>query len=265
MRFSVNLADAMGQYLVTLPSHRLAAVDWDLLRFSRWYGHERPVESLTPPEVARYAGEVLMTGNEIQDHLTVVKAFLGFLKRKGLSKHSLAPHVKLPRAARAVAAHNGAEIAAISMTAAGHQALQQELQGLKDQRGEMAEAIRRAAADKDFSENAPLDAAREAQGKMEARVRELEETLRRAVVIDGSGSGATDTVQVGSAVALEDVASGREVRYILVDSAEADPVAGKLSVASPVGRALVGHHIGDEVEVTAPKGLLRYRIASVGR
>ena len=270
--FSMNLADAMLRYLTTLlsdPPHRRAIVERDLLRFRRWFedghGEGRPIEDLTPPMVAGYPADVPMSSKDIRSHLSNVKAFLGFLKHKRLSEHSLAPHVKLPRFAKAaLPPSNGAQAVAISMTATGHQALQQELQHLKSQRQEMAETIRRAAADKDFSENAPLDAAREAQGKMEARIRELEETLRRAVIIDGSEGSATGNVQVGSTVVLRDVASGNQVRYVLVDSAEADPAAGKLSVASPVGRALVGHYVGDEVEVTVPKGMLRYRIASVG-
>ena len=261
----MNLSDAMSQYLASLAVDRPLSTDRDLLRFGRWYGRERPIESLTPPEVARYAEEALVASGDVLSHLTTVKEFLGFLKRKGLSKHSLAPHVKVPKSAKpALPGSNNGDVNSIQMTGVGHSTLSQELRQLKGQRGDMAETIRLAAADRDFSENAPLDAAREAQGKMEARIRQLEETLRRAVIVDRSRSGSAGDVQVGSLVMLENLTSGKEVRYTLVDSAEADPLSGKLSVASPVGKALVGHYMGDEVEVSAPKGLLKYRIASVG-
>ena len=117
-----------------------------------------------------------------------------------------------------------------------------------------------AAADKDFRENAPLDAAREEQGKIEARIRDLEEEIRRAEVIEGAGGSG---VGVGAAVTLRDLESGKDVTYTIVDTMEADPASFKISVSSPVGAAIAGKAEGVQVSVQTPKGARRYLINKV--
>ena len=148
------------------------------------------------------------------------------------------------------------------MTEEGLLNLREELTSLKDGREEKVEAIRLAAMDKDFRENAPLDAARETHSYAESRIKELEETLRRAVVVNAAASGERG-VHVGSRVTLYDLESDRSVKYTLVDSAEADPAGGKISVVSPVGAAVLGAVVGDEVAVRAPKGERKFRVTSV--
>jgi transcription elongation factor GreA len=147
------------------------------------------------------------------------------------------------------------------MTAEGYAALQQELEALKAQRPLIAEEIRRAALDKDFRENAPLQAAREKQSHLETRIRELESMLRRAVIVDDRGDG--QRVQLGSTVEVRNLNTGATARYTIVGPAEADAKAGKISSASPVGRALLDRREGDEVEVEVPAGPLRLRIERI--
>jgi len=260
----VNLADALNHYLSHNAARSNTYAPQDLYRFGRWVGWERSVAELTPSEVARYGEEMSTPGADFQVHLASVKEFLTFLKRNGMVDHSLAPHIRLSKGTKTALAKTQTEAEPIPMTARGHQVLSEELRVLKGQRGSVAETIRLAAADKDFSENAPLDAAREHQGKVEARIRELEELLRRAVISDGEMASKAGVARVGSTVVLQDL-SGKELRYLLVDSSEADPVNGKISVVSPVGKAIVGHRPGDELEVSAPKGVLRYRVITVGK
>jgi transcription elongation factor GreA len=265
MRSSVKLAEALSHYISTLSSNPNDHANRDLHRFGRWIGWERSVIELAPPEVAQYAEEVVKAGGDVHGHLTPIKEFLAFLKRKGMLAHSLAPHLKIPRASRLAAASFQARAESIPMTPSGHEALTVELRELKGLRVHVAEEIRAAAADKDFKENAPLDAARDKQGKMEARIRELEELLRRAVVIERTDDARSGEAQVGSLVVLKDLSSGKEIRYMLVDSAESDPLRGKISVASPVGKAVVGCSQGDAVEVKVPKGVKSYKVVSVAR
>jgi transcription elongation factor GreA len=102
---------------------------------------------------------------------------------------------------------------------------------------------------------------REAQGQLEARIRELEQTLRNAVVIHESSS--EDVAQIGSTIVLQNISSGSQLTYLLVSAREARPNEGRLSVESPVGKAVVGRRAGDEVEVTAPSGAIRFRVERV--
>jgi transcription elongation factor GreA len=127
----------------------------------------------------------------------------------------------------------------------------------------VAEELRLAMADKDFRENAPLDAARERQGLLEARIRELEATLKQAVIIADASLRSNARVGVGSAVLLRNLKSGVELRYVLVSPSEVNPAEGKISIASPVGKALIERSAGEEVEVAAPAGKIRFRIESV--
>ena len=258
----MTLSEALTQYLASLKSNAASQTQVELHRFIRWSGSERPVEALTPPDVAQYAEEVAAAWGDSSARLKPLKEFLSFLKKREVVAYSLAPHVKIPKTAQRRTIQRRAEDEAIPMTAVGHETLRQELAELKGHRASNAEAIRIAAADKDFKENAPLDAARERQGHMEGRVREIEEMLRRAVVVD-TMRDAAERAQVGSRVVLQDLASGQEVTYTLVDSTEADPLKGKISVASPIGNAVVGRARGDEVAVVVPKGTLRYRVTEV--
>lgn len=256
------MADALTQYLSNSANNVDSYAHQELHRFGRSIGLERTVEALAPPEVANYAEKVVASGGDIHGRLAPLKEFLTFLKKKGLSTHSLAPHVKIPRATARAAAAIKSAFETIEMTETGIQSLRGELGELKASREGIIDAIRIAAADKDFKENAPLDAARETQGKAEGRISEIEEMLRRAIVIQIK-KDPTGAARVGATVVLQDLTSGKSVTYTLVDSTEADPLAGKISVVSPVGSAVVGSKSGEEVTVQAPQGERRYKLSSV--
>lgn len=149
------------------------------------------------------------------------------------------------------------------LTPAGYAKLKAELETLKGpRRREVIEAVKTAREHGDLSENAEYDAAKEEQGKLELRIRQLEEQLARAVIIDRSQIP-EEGVSIGKRVRLLDLAAGEEYAYTLVSPPEADFDAGKISVSSPLGQGLIGHRPGEEVEIRIPAGLRRYRLLEV--
>ncbi|BAE49507.1 transcription elongation factor GreA [Paramagnetospirillum magneticum] len=151
----------------------------------------------------------------------------------------------------------------IPMTPAGLAQLEEELRTLKYvERQAVIRAIAEAREHGDLSENAEYHAARERQSFIEGRVSELEDIISRAQVIDiASLSG--DQVRFGATVTLADEDTDDEVVYTIVGAHEADIKSGRMSVHSPLARALIGKHLGDTVEVTAPGGSKSYEIVDV--
>jgi transcription elongation factor GreA len=144
------------------------------------------------------------------------------------------------------------------MTREGFTRLQQELDQLKrHERPRIIKAIAEARAHGDLSENAEYHAARERQGFIEGRIIELELKVGRAEVIDPPREG--DRITFGSTVRLRGP-DGKELRYQLVGSDEADPATGRISILSPLARTIVGKEVGDEVRVQAPGGAKMYEI-----
>jgi transcription elongation factor GreA len=151
----------------------------------------------------------------------------------------------------------------VPMTVEGYKALETELQRLKSQeRPRIIQAIAEARAHGDLSENAEYHAAKEAQGMNEAKVAELEDKLGRADVIDPTKLSG-DSVKFGATVELVDEDTEEEVTYKLVGDLEADVKSGKVSISSPIARALIGKAVGDSVEVTTPKGSRSYEILKI--
>jgi len=149
------------------------------------------------------------------------------------------------------------------MTKRGHEALQEELKRLKTlERPRIAEAIKRAREHGDISENVEYDAAKESQGMIESRIRQIEDRLARAEIVDTSALS-LERVRFGTTVVLEDIDSGEEVAYTLVGEDEADLDKGLLSVTSPVGRALIGKAVDDEVSVVVPAGTRNYEVREI--
>lgn len=145
------------------------------------------------------------------------------------------------------------------LTRAGAERLRQELQHLKKVvRPRIIEEIAAARAHGDLRENAEYHAAREEQSFLEGRVQALEDRLRRAVVVTDQADG---RVGLGSTVTVE--TGGEATTFTIVGTTEANPAAGRLSAASPVGAALLGHRPGDELEVRTPRGPVRYRVVSI--
>ena len=148
----------------------------------------------------------------------------------------------------------------IYMTAEGLEKMKAELQQLKSvKRREIVAAIQEARAHGDLSENAEYDAAKEAQAHNEKRIADLEDQLTRAKLIDESNVP-KDKVCIGKRVKLLNKKLNKEVSYQLVAAEESDFNAGKLSITSPIGKALIGAGIGDEVEVKAPAGITVYKL-----
>ena len=151
----------------------------------------------------------------------------------------------------------------IPMTPAGLVTLEDELRQLKSvERSAVIRAIAEAREHGDLSENAEYHAARERQSFIEGRITELEDVVSRAQVIDAS-SLTGDTIRFGATVTLADDDSDDEPVYQIVGAHEADIRSGRLSVHSPLARALIGKHIGDSVEVTTPSGSKSYEIVDV--
>jgi transcription elongation factor GreA len=243
----------------------------ELSRFIAWCGRERRVSELSPSEVADYAQYAGVSGADPSHRLLPVKEFLGFLKDEGWIQTGLASHLRVPRSRRAAPRKGGngqtANGASASyMSQEGFQRLSVQLDGLKEERVSVVEDIKRAMADKDFRENAPLDAAKERQGIIESRIRDIEAGLAATQILTkDTNEQPRQKAKVGSKVSLKDVASGKLLTYTLVDAREADASSGRISTVSPVGQALLERAAGDEITINVPRGTLRYTVQKVVR
>ncbi|MEX0685454.1 MAG: transcription elongation factor GreA [Balneolales bacterium] len=151
------------------------------------------------------------------------------------------------------------------MSPEGYTKLKEEFTDLRTRaRREIAEQIEEARSHGDLSENAEYDAAKEAQGKLEQRISELEETLSRSRILDEKNVD-TSKVYVLSTVTLMNEKTKKEMKYTLVSKQEADFSQGKISIESPIGSALMGREVGDTVNVKVPAGELELKILKIER
>ena len=152
----------------------------------------------------------------------------------------------------------------VPLTVFGAEQLKAELQRLKSiERPSVIAAIAEARSHGDLSENAEYDAAKERQGFVEGRIADLESKLSNAQIIDPTLLDAEDRVVFGASVHLMDLATDETVRYQIVGDDEANIKLGKVSVNSPIARALIGKELGDVAEVQAPGGVREYEILDV--
>jgi transcription elongation factor GreA len=153
----------------------------------------------------------------------------------------------------------------INLTKDGRNKLVKELEYLKgEKRREIAQMLAEARAHGDLSENAEYDAAKEAQAMNEKRISEIETTLVNAQIIDESNI-AKDEALLGATVTVKDLGNGGKFDYMLVSEEESDYDLNKISVSSPVGKALLGHKVSDVVEISVPAGFLKYKIVKITR
>lgn len=153
----------------------------------------------------------------------------------------------------------------IFLTQKGYEQLKEELDTLKTtKRREVARQLERARSMGDLSENAEYDAAKEAQAHLEKRILELESKLSRARIIENENIPA-DKAYIGARVKLRDEDTEEECFYILVSPAESDYAQNKLSIESPIGKALLGCAVGQIVEAKVPAGVLKYRVLEITR
>jgi transcription elongation factor GreA len=155
------------------------------------------------------------------------------------------------------------EDARVPMTNKGYQFLMEELKRLKGvERPRLVQEIEEARGHGDLSENAEFHAAKERQSLLDVQIREIEDRLARAQVIEVSKLSG-DKIVFGATVALADGDTGDKVVYQIVGDHEAEPKNGKISISSPVARALIGKSEGDEVQVRTPTGIRSFEILSV--
>ncbi|HEY63835.1 MAG TPA: transcription elongation factor GreA [Caldilineae bacterium] len=155
-----------------------------------------------------------------------------------------------------------AEEQEVYLTAEGLKKLQEELEYLRNvRRPQIAKHIHDAKADGDISENAGYDEAKNEQAFVEGRIKTIEALLRKAIIIEKSED--TQEVRLGSSVTIREVDGDELETYQIVGSAEVDPAQGKISNVSPLGKALLGRRVGDQVTVQTPDGVLRFEIVEI--
>ena len=260
---NISLEEAAARFLAGLKGKEGEAGQPEIHKFVRWFGRERAFSIISGREVASYAERLSLSDTDYARKLDQLRAFLAYARKAGWSRLNLAVHLKAKKAkSDPSAVKRLPEV--IELTRQGYDELKSELNALKEKRPELIEQIRRAAADKDFKENAPLAAAREQRGHLEGRIKELEHTLKAARVIDERPKEGPK-ISIGDRLVLQDLASGEEMSCQIVNPREVNPAQGKISSASPMGNALVGRGEGETVEVTVPAGKLRYQVKRIER
>jgi len=251
-----TLAEFVIEFLSNVPQKDKGKTQVEVHKFTRWLGSGRKANELNPTDIANYGERI--TPSEAES----VKSFLTYIKKRGFTTMNLASHVRPKKVSpKKMVSLGQSFLGETILTKEGHAKLEAELTSLKDQRSHVTEEMQRAAADKDFRENAPLAAARERKSHLEGRIQELETTLKSARIMGESQS--ISKVKMGDTVVLCELSSGQKLSYMLVDSREANPTKGKLSITSPLGKALLDKERGQTVEVSAPAGVFSYHIEDI--
>ncbi len=264
----LSLNEAFQTYVRQMPKDAKKAAQPEIAKFVRWVGAERKIDSIIPSEIGEF-NEIFgakTATRDAKERLSAVKLFLTFLKKKELIEINLAQHLRL-RKSRTTSARSRASARPdtntrlVRLTQSGYNEMTKQLTQLQEERVRIVKDIQRAAADGDVRENAPLEAAREAQGMTIGKIQEIEATLKVAVIIDAKQQEQDDRVHIGSKVELTETTSNKKVNYQLVEPNEANPLASKISIVSPVGSAILGQKLGDDVKVKTPRGEQVYKIS----
>ena len=250
-----TLAEVADAFLSNLPPEERRKTQAEVSKFVRWLGSSRRLKDISPVDVASYGEQIIPSAAK------PLKSFLSYSQKKGFSSINLAPHLKAKKTVVRTAAVWRSSPAQVTLTAQGYAKLEKELASLKSQRSQVLEDIQKAAADKDFRENAPLAAAREQKSHLDGRIKELESTLNRAKIMGKEQH--TARAKFGDTVVLRNLSSDKVFSYKLVDPREANPVKGKLSVVSPLGKAILDKEKGQTIEVVAPAGIFRCLIENI--
>jgi len=259
-----NLASALSEYLETLkPAQRVASESY-IRNFLDHMGHDLLCSSLTAARVESYAeARIKDRDPNAPDRVSALKAWFQYLKKKNYIPENYGAKIRVRRTGQrnGMMASTRLDEPPIEMTADGLEARKRELAELLEQRPQIVLAIATAREDKDFRENAPLQAAREELGMTDGRIKQLETDIKRAVVRD-SVSG--DISGIGSIVSVTQVGTSKQMQFTLVGAREANAAEQRISVDSPVGKAVMGRRTGDEVQVDIPSGkVLHYRIDEI--
>ena len=256
--FQRYVQEAFTKDSKTLSTQKKKAAQTEISRFVRHIGSDRSIRTIIPSEIGEYSNDfVKRTSQTEHEKIKSVKKFLAFLVNNQYTNANLSQHLRLRRSRRTRTLKSIAT-KSVNLTQSGYDGMKIQLSQLQKERIRLTGEIERAAADGDVRENAPLEAARENQAMVMSKMRDIESTLKIAEIID---SKTNDTrVQVGSKVSLVQSESGMKSDYQLVEPREASPLHKKISIQSPVGEAILGRRVGDEVTVNTPAGQQTYKV-----
>jgi len=252
---NLTLTEAADVFLSNLPPEERGKTQAEISKFVRWLGSSKQVNDISPVDVASYGEQITPSA------VKPLRSFLTYIRKEGFSNISLASHLRAKKTSSKTAVLWQSSEVQATLTTQGYAKLEEELANLKNQRSQVIKEIQTAAADKDFRENAPLAAARERKAHLEGRIKEIESILNQAKIVRKDQD--TFKAKFGDTVVLRDLSSGKEFSYTLVDPREANPAKGKLSVASPLGKAILDKEKGQTVEIVAPAGIFRCRIEDI--
>ena len=259
-----SLESAASRYLSALSRSDAGSRMIELRKFVNWYGSDTDLAALTPFKVGSYSENLDAATTDVDAKIGPVKDFFRYAKKKDWTDINYAVHLK----ARGGRRRDRSETRVlrsnrIQLTNEGHSKIEAELDELYSERPQLSEAMRVAAADKDFRENAPYQEAREQKARAESRIRELEAVIASADILKLDGAAVRDRCVLGTCVTVEDVVHGEEFRFTLVSAAEVDLKTGRISIESPTGKALLNRRKDETVDVRAPAGIVQYKIVDI--
>ena len=261
-----SLGQAFAEYLSSLKAADRHRHEGYVRKYIEHMGSDTPVTLLSGARVESYAEQQIRSSDpKAQERVDSLKHWFQFLKKKGYVSANYGVHIRVRRTGGRLTAPAHPQVRAdespVEMTAEGIEGLQRELDELNSQRTGLVEAVSHAREDKDFRENAPLEAAREALAFADQRRKQVETALKRAVVVQVNSG---DVSTVGSVVKVTRLDKPEEREFKLVGQREANAREQKISVESPVGKELLGRRVGEEVSVTVPSGsTIQYRIEAI--
>ncbi len=261
---TTTLGEALQEYLEYLKPEIRVRNGGYVRKYVEFAGQDVWISSITGSHVEYYRdSQIQSTDPAAPERVAALKDWFQFLKKRNYTEANFGIHVRVKKTgtrAGNAAAQVRIEQQSIEMTAEGIEGLQNELKELQEARPVIIKSIQEAREDKDFRENSPLEAAREALAFNEQRQREIETVLKRAVINE---AGVGDLSSIGSFVTVTRLDNNSTVVWKLVGAREANATEKKISVESPVGKALLAKRAGDTVTVEAPSGVLEFRIDEV--
>ena len=257
------MAEAATSYLNSLAPAKRASQSAGVSHFVMWYGQEKNIKMMSLSLIGRYNDDVGKNSYRSSINVDAVKKFLAYAFKSGWTKEDFSISVRSKTGMKNATNKNSVgKNRRNAITQEGYDNLIVELERLKLLRNETVEQIAEAAADKDLRENAPYHAAKEKCGLIEGQIIDIEDTLKHSYIMT-SRDRDLGKVNMGDVVSVLDEKNNRSMVFTIVSTKEVDMSSGKISVDSPIGRALLGQKVHQKVEVQAPAGIFCLKIMKI--